>query len=87
MHYNNPEFDEGVIDNSGVRVYYTEELRAMHAGLLQLGDPSVALADPSLGYDVLPDGKSLYSFSCPSSCSEQYFEVCDGVASFVVLPL
>lgn len=51
----------------------------MNAGLLQLGDPSVVLADPSLGFKVLPDGKSLYSFSCPSSCTEQFFEVCDGV--------
>ncbi|CAM9519920.1 unnamed protein product [Sphacelaria rigidula] len=73
-HYNNAEGDEGVIDNSGVRVYYTEELRDMDAGLLQLGDPSVVLGDPSRGFNVLPDGKSLYSFSCPSSCSEQYFE-------------
>lgn len=65
-------------------MYYTEELRDMDAGLLQLGDPAVFLADPSLGFNELPDNKSLYSFSCPSSCIEQYFEVC--IVCFLRLP-
>lgn len=49
----------------------------MDAGLVQLGDPSVLLAKPEYGYNTLPDGKSAYSFTCPSSCSEQYFQVCE----------
>ncbi|CAM9395306.1 unnamed protein product [Sphacelaria rigidula] len=72
MHYNNPDFEEGVTDNSGARVYYSEELRSIDAGLLQIGDPFLSLADSALS--ELPDNKSLYSFSCPSSCFEEFFE-------------
>ena len=70
MHYNNPDEVEGLIDDSGVRVYYTEELRAINMGVLQLGDPFVALEGVAV-----PEGKSSHSFGCPSSCSEEYFEV------------
>lgn len=75
IHYNNPSLVNGVMDRSGVRLYYTEELRAMDAGLLQIGDPLVALGDPTYGLTMLPDGKSMYSFLCPSSCSDQHFKV------------
>ena len=70
IHYNNPDEVEGVIDDSGVRVYYTEELRPINMGVIQLGDPFV-----ELGGTALPEGKSSYSFQCPSSCFETYFEV------------
>lgn len=69
-HYNNPDEVEGLIDDSGVRVYYTEELRPIHMGVIQLGDPFVGLRDESL-----PEGKSAYSFQCPSSCFEESFQV------------
>ncbi|CAM9469275.1 unnamed protein product, partial [Hapterophycus canaliculatus] len=68
-HYNNPNGDTGMADSSGVRVYYTEELRLMNMGVMQLGDPSVYLSGLSL-----PDGKSGISFGCPSSCTEEHFE-------------
>ncbi|CAM9392759.1 unnamed protein product, partial [Sphacelaria rigidula] len=74
IHYNNVDLDEGVVDNSGVRVHYSEELLSIDAGLLQLGDPFISLGDASIEGSDLPDNKSLYSFSCPSSCFEQYFE-------------
>lgn len=69
-HYNNPDGVSGETDSSGVRVYYTEELRPMQMGVMKLGDPSVALAD-----QPLPDGKSSFSFGCPGTCSETNFEV------------
>lgn len=69
-HYNNPDGDAGQVDNSGVRVYYTETLRPMDMGIMQLADPYVGLMGMPL-----PSGKSHFSFSCPSSCSEEYFEV------------
>ena len=69
-HYNNPDEVEGLIDNSGVRVYYTEELRPIDMGVIQLGDPFVLLDGTAV-----PDGKSSYSFQCPSSCFEEHFEV------------
>lgn len=69
MHYDNPDGEEGFVDDSGMRVYYTEELRDMDAGVILLGDPFIQLDG-----EQLPVGKSRYDFSCPSSCSEQYFE-------------
>lgn len=70
IHYNNPDEDVGQVDSSGVRVFYTEELRSMNMGLLELGDPFVAMEGT-----LVPEGKSSVSFSCPSSCTETYFEV------------
>ncbi|CAN0444040.1 unnamed protein product, partial [Hapterophycus canaliculatus] len=69
-HYNNPNGDEGMVDSSGVRVYYTEELRPINMGVMKLGDPNLALSGTSL-----PDGKVITSFSCPSSCTEENFEI------------
>ncbi|CAM9614565.1 unnamed protein product [Ectocarpus sp. 13 AM-2016] len=68
-HYNNPDGVSGKNDSSGVRVYYTEELRPIQMGLMKLGDPFVALSD-----QPLPEGKSSFSFGCPGTCSETYFE-------------
>ncbi|CAN0200834.1 unnamed protein product [Ectocarpus sp. 12 AP-2014] len=68
-HYNNPDGVSGETDSSGVRVYYTEELRPIQMGLMKLGDPFVALFD-----EPLPEGKSSFSFGCPGTCSETYFE-------------
>lgn len=44
-HYENPlpYTDVGILDNSGVRVYYTTKLRANDCGVVQLGDPQVRL--------------------------------------------
>ncbi|CAM9885372.1 unnamed protein product, partial [Laminaria digitata] len=69
-HYNNPDEVEGLIDDSGVRVYYTDELRPIHMGVIQLGDPFVYLEG-----EPVPEGKSSYTFQCPSSCFEEHFEI------------
>lgn len=70
-HYDNPSGTSGVVDSSGVRVYYTEELRPIDMGVIQLGDPSVLLSGVPLS-----EGKSTILFDCPSSCTEEVFEVC-----------
>ncbi len=70
-HYNNPNEDAGVVDNSGVRVYYTEELRPHDMGTMILGDPNLGLFGTPI-----PDGKMSISFGCPGSCTEDHFEVC-----------
>ncbi len=44
---------------------------------MKLGDPYIALEGQSL-----PDGKSGYSFLCPSSCTDENFEVCVRGSSF-----
>ena len=69
-HYNNPNGDAGVIDSSGARLYFTEELRAMDMGTVLLGDPQLALVGTPVS-----DGKTSFSFGCPSSCTEEHFEV------------
>lgn len=37
IHYNNPDFKENVIDSSGIRLYYTDHLRPIDAGILEIG--------------------------------------------------
>ncbi|CAM9467147.1 unnamed protein product, partial [Laminaria digitata] len=64
-HYNNPNEIEGLVDDSGVRVYYTDEPRPIEMGVIQLGDPFVDLEG-----EPVPEGKSSFSFQCPSSCFE-----------------
>ncbi|CAM9701321.1 unnamed protein product, partial [Choristocarpus tenellus] len=66
-HYDNPSNIAGLMDSSGVRVYYTENLRQYDAGTMQLGDPYVTLQG-----EYLPNGRSLYSFNCPSSCTQGF---------------
>ena len=64
IHYNNPNLISGAIDNSGVRFYYTEEPREHAMGILQLGDPFVALYDTPVG-----EGISEHTFECQGGCS------------------
>ncbi len=42
-HWNNPNQDTGISANSGVRVWYTKNLRAYDVGVMQIGDPGVVL--------------------------------------------
>jgi hypothetical protein len=64
IHYNNPSNVSNIVDNSGVRLYWTTKKRQYDLGLLQLGDPYVVLVGQSVG-----SGVSEHSFDCPSSCS------------------
>ena len=66
-HYNNPDQDSGKIDSSGVRVYWTSKKREYDMGILQLGDPNVALYGQPVG-----SGLTEHTFDCPSSCSSAY---------------
>ena len=43
IHYDNPSLKEGVLDSSGVRIYYSSQLREHDLGVLQLGDPFLSL--------------------------------------------
>lgn len=65
VHYNNPQLIEGIIDNSGVRVYWTSQPRDQQVGILSVGDPAVQLFGQPVG-----DGFTMHSFECPGSCSE-----------------
>ena len=64
IHYNNPWLDTGVVDTSGVRLYYTSKKREHDMGILSLGDPFLGLMDSFVG-----NGLSSHQFDCPASCS------------------
>ena len=64
IHYNNPTLDTGILDNSGVEVFYTSKKRKYDLGVLQIGDPFVYLRDQLVG-----DGLVQHTFDCPGSCS------------------
>ena len=66
MHYNNPAGVAGVIDNSGVWIYWTATAPANKAAILELGDPQVKLSP-----QPLPPGKSTFTFECSSACTSQ----------------
>jgi len=68
IHYNNPEGVAGVVDNSGARLFYTSALRQYDAGIFQVGDPLVSLVGVPVG-----EGWQEWNFTCPGSCTEQYF--------------
>ena len=65
-HFDNPAHTNvGVLDESGVRIYLTPVFREHNCGVLQLGDPFVAL---SFFYPDMPEGRFLNQFSCPEDC-------------------
>lgn len=64
IHYNNPDEDEGHLDSSGIRVYWTSKKREMDVGTFGFADPLLSLNRQPVGV-----GLSKHEFSCPSSCS------------------
>jgi hypothetical protein len=65
IHYNNPTLDQGVVDNSGVRFYWTSEPREQEIGIISVGDPMVGAFGQPIGA-----GLSAHQFECPESCSD-----------------
>jgi hypothetical protein len=65
IHYNNPTLDQGVVDNSGVRFYWTSEPREQEIGILSVGDPLIGAFGQLVG-----TGLSMHQFECPGTCSE-----------------
>lgn len=37
VHYNNPDVDSGVVDNSGMRIKFVDKLRKFDAAVMELG--------------------------------------------------
>lgn len=64
IHYNNPALTAGIIDNSGIRVFWTSQTREEHLGSLQTGDVVFSLKGQPVG-----DGYSYHTFDCPATCS------------------
>eukprot|EP00529_Nitzschia_sp_RCC80_P011609 CAMPEP_0113520084 /NCGR_PEP_ID=MMETSP0014_2-20120614/43882_1 /TAXON_ID=2857 /ORGANISM="Nitzschia sp." /LENGTH=621 /DNA_ID=CAMNT_0000417881 /DNA_START=159 /DNA_END=2024 /DNA_ORIENTATION=+ /assembly_acc=CAM_ASM_000159 len=65
VHYDNPALTPGIIDSSGVRMYWTTQPREYQVGIMSVGDPNIGLFGQPVG-----DGLSKHEFICPSSCSE-----------------
>ena len=64
IHYNNPRLIPGMKDSSGLRLYYSNTERTHRAGMLETGDPHMALFG-----EEISDGLTKYSFTCPGACS------------------
>ena len=64
IHFDNRLAESGVLDSSGVRLYYTSDKRPYDMGIFSIGDPTFHLrSDIGAGY-------SRHTFTCPSSCTE-----------------
>jgi dopamine beta-monooxygenase len=70
VHYDNPEFVAGIIDSSGVKLYYTPTVRQYDQGVLSLGDPRVDVQPVVLS---VAGGLTQHSFFCPANCTQNYF--------------
>lgn len=71
VHYDNSEFRAGIVDNSGVRLYYTSDTRQYDQGVFSLGDPSVDASPQVLS---VTGGLTQHSFFCQSDCTQTYFK-------------
>mmetsp|Transcript_30630 Transcript_30630/g.93616 ORF Transcript_30630/g.93616 Transcript_30630/m.93616 type:complete len:738 (-) Transcript_30630:145-2358(-) len=70
VHYNNPGLIADQVDNSGISLYYTRELRPHDAGMALLGDFTGFI----YGSDVAgASGMSRHRFACTPGCTQDYF--------------
>ena len=71
MHYDNPDLKTDIIDNSGVRFYFTEKLRKHDLGLLQLG--AQGLGDWPMAIQIPPKANNLeLKTACYPKCTEKF---------------
>jgi hypothetical protein len=66
VHFNNPALTEGMLDNSGVRFYWSRTPREHQLGTAVMGDPATNLAGTTTGNST---GVQYHSFTCPGTCS------------------
>ncbi len=73
MHYDNPQLKTDIVDNSGIKLYFTNELRQNDLGLLILGD------DMPLSLQIPPNSENFeFTTICYPECSQLFFPE-DGV--------
>jgi len=67
MHYDNPGLTSGLMDDSGITVFYTPDLRPYDAGTITMGDPLIL-------FGPIPPGSSsvVYEATCPSGCTQLF---------------
>lgn len=71
IHYNNPDGDMGVLDSSGIKMYWTSNKRPLDLGILQTGDPQVELEGRPVSAS---GGLSQHSFDCEGGCSALFLD-------------
>jgi Copper type II ascorbate-dependent monooxygenase, C-terminal domain/Copper type II ascorbate-dependent monooxygenase, N-terminal domain len=71
IHYDNPFGVSNIIDSSGVVAHYTSRRRQHDMGILQVGDPFVAVQPLVLSES---GGPSQHSFGCSGACTGSYFQ-------------
>merc|ERR1719197_1087942 len=73
VHYDNPNLEANLKDNSGVRMWLDSGARLHEAGTIQLGDPGVKMTkEANL---EIPPGKSYWEFKCPSTITQHWHEI------------
>ena len=73
IHYDNPSLVPGLRDNSGVRVWTSSVAPAHEAGTLQLGDPTLNMAEESSEfYEKIPVGRSFFTFTCDGATTASF---------------
>ncbi|KAJ3025112.1 UNVERIFIED_CONTAM: hypothetical protein HDU68_007452 [Siphonaria sp. JEL0065] len=66
IHYNNPNGLSGIVDNSGLRLFYTNVLRIFDIGILTLGNYSIDISGNNENYT-----ETNWNV-CPSTCTKQF---------------
>ncbi|XP_064084237.1 DBH-like monooxygenase protein 1 [Macrobrachium nipponense] len=65
LHYDNPNLKRGVVDNSGIRIFHTENLRPNDAGILIVGHSVSPI-------QIVPPGREWMSVGiCSSNCTKE----------------
>ena len=66
LHYDNPNFDSGMVDNSGLELFYVHKEPESRAGLLTFGQSvSSAMMIPPRANNYVVNGL------CPEQCTEE----------------
>ena len=74
MHYDNPSLKPDIIDDSGLRLYFTHQLRAYDLGVLTLG------VEGSLSSLQIPPKSNNLTFT--SICYDKCTDVSTGIGVF-----
>ncbi len=66
IHYDNPELKNDIIDNSGIKLYFTETLRTYDLGLLVLGSDFTPVS-----IQIPPQSQNtVFTSTCYPECTE-----------------
>ncbi|XP_024146154.1 DBH-like monooxygenase protein 2 homolog [Oryzias melastigma] len=82
IHYNNPQQKAGIIDNSGLKLYYTDQLRKHNVGILNTG----MLPILPVAYTIPPNAAEFHSYGlCNTSYFSQFVSPMPDLQVFAVL--